>query len=321
MAFTLFNMLHIVPSLWTFIYLYFRPFVKWFLRKTTKLCELQRICYGEKRGGARSLGVHRSLTLSRSSDIQRLRMILDEKSDQQLFSLQRHDLIQYALRTVLIVKQIDVYIHPEFPKSFSRCIEHIWGYRQLVNDIEAIRKVPYNSETSEHEEKLLKLWSLLMPNQPLCSRVTKQWQEIGFQGDDPKTDFRGMGILGLDNLLYFAEEYPGPAMHVLSHSNHPRYGYAFAIVGINLTSMAYYLLKDGIAKTHIYNVSHGVPTIKLFHQLYCYLFYEFDRFWIEAKPRNVMDFSMIKQKFENSIRTALTNPETAFRINISVDNI
>ena len=36
---------------------------------------------------------------------------------------------------------------------------------------------------------------------PLLSRVTKQWQNIGFQGEDPKTDFRGMGILGLDNLL------------------------------------------------------------------------------------------------------------------------
>ncbi len=36
---------------------------------------------------------------------------------------------------------------------------------------------------------------------PLLSRITKQWQNIGFQGDDPKTDFRGMGILGLENLL------------------------------------------------------------------------------------------------------------------------
>ena len=33
------------------------------------------------------------------------------------------------------------------------------------------------------------------------NRVSKQWQDIGFQGDDPKTDFRGMGMLGLLNLL------------------------------------------------------------------------------------------------------------------------
>lgn len=45
------------------------------------------------------------------------------------------------------------------------------------------------------------LWGLLMPNIKLESRITKQWGDIGFQGDDPKTDFRGMGLLGLVNLL------------------------------------------------------------------------------------------------------------------------
>ncbi len=45
------------------------------------------------------------------------------------------------------------------------------------------------------------LWDLLMPAVKLESRVTKQWGNIGFQGDDPKTDFRGMGMLGLTNLL------------------------------------------------------------------------------------------------------------------------
>ena len=41
-----------------------------------------------------------------------------------------------------------------------------------------------------------------MPGTELESRHTKQWQEIGFQGKDPATDFRGMGILGLYCLQY-----------------------------------------------------------------------------------------------------------------------
>lgn len=45
------------------------------------------------------------------------------------------------------------------------------------------------------------LWELLMPTIKLESRITKQWGDIGFQGDDPKTDFRGMGMLGLVNLV------------------------------------------------------------------------------------------------------------------------
>lgn len=36
---------------------YFRPLIKGFLRLTTRLCELQRICYGEATGGPRSIAV------------------------------------------------------------------------------------------------------------------------------------------------------------------------------------------------------------------------------------------------------------------------
>ena len=37
------------------------------------------------------------------------------------------------------------------------------------------------------------LWNLLMPDTSLERRITKQWGAVGFQGDDPATDFRGMG--------------------------------------------------------------------------------------------------------------------------------
>ena len=39
----------------------------------------------------------------------------------------------------------------------------------------------------------LKLWNLMMPHTPLKERICKQWGDIGFQGTDPQTDFRGMG--------------------------------------------------------------------------------------------------------------------------------
>lgn len=296
--------------------------MKWFLRKTTRLCELQRLCYGEKAGAPRSLRVENSLLQSRSGDIKNLIVFLDRISDGRKFiGTNKDSITHYAIHTVLRVKKINPQIHPQFGISFAKCIEHIWGYRQLIQEVEVLRTTPYDANNESHETKLLTLWELMMPSVQLESRVTKQWQDIGFQGDDPKTDFRGMGLLGLENLLYFAQEYPGPASHVLSHSHHPQYGYAFAVVGINLTSMAYHMLKDGSAKSHVYNVSQGLPTIKVFHHFYCYLFYEFDRFWIEAKPRNVMDFSHIREKFENTIRLSLSKPASVFRINISIDNI
>lgn len=130
-----------------------------------------------------------------------------------------------------------------------------------------------------------------------------------------------MGMLGLENLLFFATEYRSPAQHVLSHSMHPTYGYCFAIVGINLTSMAWSMLRDGSAKTYFYNTSRSLPTIRLFHSFYSYLFYEFDRFWIECKPRDIMEFSTVRDKFEKNLRTILQNPRTEFRIALTVDNV
>jgi hypothetical protein len=68
--------------------------------------------------------------------------------------------------------------------------------------------VPYDSKNNDHEGQLLQLWKLSFPDKQLEARVSAQWKTLGFQGTDPMTDFRGAGIFGLNNLLYFAETYP-----------------------------------------------------------------------------------------------------------------
>lgn len=72
-----------------------------------------------------------------------------------------------------------------------------------MHDLEKLKGTRYDAENQEHELKLLELWDHLMSERKLESRVSNSWKNIGFQGDDPKTDFRGMGLLGLDNLRYY----------------------------------------------------------------------------------------------------------------------
>ena len=38
-----------------------------------------------------------------------------------------------------------------------------------------------------------------------CPRYGDHWQQIGFQGTDPSTDLRGVGILGLVQVKYLQE--------------------------------------------------------------------------------------------------------------------
>lgn len=69
----------------------------------------------------------------------------------------------------------------------------------------ALQRVAYDKNNPDHEKELMELWTLINPDQPLESRVSPQWKSIGFQGNDPATDFRGMGMLGLrgKSLFYF----------------------------------------------------------------------------------------------------------------------
>lgn len=58
--------------------------------------------------------------------------------------------------------------------------------------LEKVRLESFSSMNSHHEALLEKLWKALKPYTRRNGRITKEWQEIGFQGKDPATDFRGM---------------------------------------------------------------------------------------------------------------------------------
>lgn len=107
-----------------------------------------------------------------------------------------------ALIVIQVIMKNLVNTFFRFSKLFGESVSVIWNFKQLLLDLESIRTTGYDSSNTEHEQKLLELWSLLMPARELESRVSNSWKDIGFQGDDPKTDFRGMGILGLENLQY-----------------------------------------------------------------------------------------------------------------------
>lgn len=266
------------------------------MRHITGKCELQRICDGCKDGARRAHGIEYSLKHSKSKVLQQSVNISENEVDQYVTDIVKE-------------KKINVQKDKQFQTSLRICLLQISGYKKLFTDVEDFRKQSYNSDNHQHEQQLLELWNLLMPHEKLPSRITKHWGDIGFQGEDPKTDFRGMGMLGLANLLYFSQHYTEEARLILSHSNHPKFGYSYAIVGINLTEMAYSLLKSGALKSHFYNAVPGVARIKCFHQFYCYLVYEFDKFWFKEEPESIMYFNQYREKFHEQIKHLLSDPD------------
>ncbi|XP_056136862.1 ELMO domain-containing protein 2 [Lampris incognitus] len=282
---------------------FLRYWLKWIIRQATGKCELQRICSGYKPGANRTAKAEYSLQSSKNK-VLRDALQTDE------------DNLEQRVDQIVQEKNVKYQKDPMFKKSLHLCLLQIVGYRSLYKSVEDLRKEGFNSEKLEHETMLLKLWDLLLPTVKLESRITKQWGDIGFQGDDPKTDFRGMGMLGLKNLVFFSENYTEEARQVLSHANHPKQGYSYAIVGINLTEMAYSLLKSGSLKPHFYNTVSGKPELQHFHQLYCYLAYEFDKFWVAEEPESIMQFNQYREKFHDKVKAMLQESNVSLTLTL-----
>ncbi|XP_029353849.1 ELMO domain-containing protein 2 [Echeneis naucrates] len=301
-------MAEMLGYIWHYVYTSFlRYWLKWLIRQATGKCELQRICSGYQQGAARTTKAEHSL---RSSKNKVLRGALESSKDK----------LEQSVDQIIKEKRVQPQKDPMFKDCLHICLLQITGYSGLYISVEDLRKEVFSSENAKHEAMLLKLWDLLMPTVKLESRITKQWGDIGFQGDDPKTDFRGMGMLGLINLVFFSENYTEEARQVLSHANHPKLGYSYAIVGINLTEMAYSLLKSGALKPHFYNTVQSAPELWHFHQLYCYLAYEFDKFWVEEEPESIMQFNQYREKFHNLVQTHLQDPDVSLTLTVHSKN-
>eukprot|EP01112_Ceratiomyxa_fruticulosa_P008305 TRINITY_DN2150_c0_g1_i1.p1 TRINITY_DN2150_c0_g1~~TRINITY_DN2150_c0_g1_i1.p1 ORF type:complete len:344 (-),score=73.13 TRINITY_DN2150_c0_g1_i1:110-1051(-) len=177
----------------------------------------------------------------------------------------------------------------------------IYSVSTLKSDLTELRKIQYDSQNQEHEKLLLSLWDSLLPYVKREARITKQWGDIGFQGDDPSTDFRGMGKLGLINLHYFVSVYPDKAQQVYKESQ-SRYSYPFSITGINLTGLLIDLLANNTLNSHFYYYG---ATLEQFNELYCDVFVRFSKAYIASEPVNIMEFNTIKEKFKKDLVSLL----------------
>ncbi|KAF8362426.1 hypothetical protein PRIPAC_89349, partial [Pristionchus pacificus] len=199
-------------------------------------------------------------------------------------------------------------------------LQRIEAHEHLCEKVEVMRTTVYDPSNSSHSCLLSQLWNLLNPNDPIDGMKSKRWPEIGFQGNDPSTDFRGMGILSLHQLIYFVQYESETSRAVLSLSHHPTIGFPFAVAGINFTSLTRKFLKEGLLKSHFYNTLDHSESIDDFHHAYVRIFTLFADFYKREKPATVMEFNVIQIKFESALRRQLERT-TANLDMISLDDL
>ncbi|GAA0138346.1 scaffold/adaptor protein [Lithospermum erythrorhizon] len=174
--------------------------------------------------------------------------------------------------------------------------------------------LPYDSSNPKHQEALRSLWYAAFPGEVLFGLISEQWKEMGWQGKDPSTDFRGGGFISLENLLYFAGNFPKSFQHLLRKQEGDRalWEYPFAVAGVNITFMLIQMLDLEAVKPRTLVgatfLKYLAENESAFDLLYCITFKLMDHQWL-AMHASYMDFNTVMKATRRQIEKELLSEE------------
>ncbi|TVU03809.1 hypothetical protein EJB05_50657, partial [Eragrostis curvula] len=185
------------------------------------------------------------------------------------------------------------------------CIKRKGAYERICMNLTPVQeerlqrlkhrmKVYFDPSRRDHQEALKALWHATYPDQELEGLISEQWKDMGWQGRDPSTDFRGAGFISLENLLFFAKTFSASFQRLLKKQcgNRATWEYPFAVAGVNITFMIMQMLdlqsKDEWA----------------FDLLYCVAFVVMDKQWLE-KNASYMDFNEVLKSTRTQLEREL----------------
>jgi hypothetical protein len=180
----------------TISYVLFKAW-KWIIHLLTGKPEIYRLYMRYPDNNKRSV-LLRTMSILGSIRLSKFKPLRDVASNHSLD----------ASRAVTVVMELKTpkAITPHLLQSYERCLlascSRIVALSKLKHQVCQLRNEAYSVENARHEQHLQELWQGMMPGTQLKERISKQWQDLGFQGNNPATDFRGMGILGLKCMLY-----------------------------------------------------------------------------------------------------------------------
>ena len=123
---------------------------------------------------------------------------------------------------------------PKWLKSKNQLTkwEYSW-YQQFVEE-----GIDYNEDNEQHEDELRKLWNIAFNHKETPSNLkSKDWKTIGFQSENPRTDFRGGGIISLHWLIYFFTNYRNNKNEILDKNED------YFFLSISAINLCFALLK------------------------------------------------------------------------------
>jgi len=143
-----------------------------------------------------------------------------------------------------------------------------------------------------------------------------KWKSIGFQGNDPATDFRGAGLFGLENLNYFVIKRPDVfrRMVLINSNNDIQHFLPFAITGLNITFMLTSLLSIGQSFRFLLNRESAIyyssfialleQNENAFEEIYTMAFVYLEGRWTRQHVKYI-DFPLALQELKSRLESVL----------------
>ncbi|XP_042064885.1 ELMO domain-containing protein C-like isoform X2 [Salvia splendens] len=156
------------------------------------------------------------------------------------------------------------------------------------------------------QDALRQLWRLAYPDRQVPALKSEAWKDMGWQGSDPSTDFRGGGFISLENLIFFAKTYPEAFQNLLYKRDGDRseWEYPFAVAGINISFMLVQMLdlQSGnpsklAGKRFLQMLSYDDMA---FDDLFCVAFKMLDVQWV-AKRASYMEFNEVLKSMRSQL--------------------
>ncbi|PJF17593.1 putative transcriptional corepressor [Paramicrosporidium saccamoebae] len=161
-------------------------------------------------------------------------------------------------------------------KLLLSAIQQIRDGRMLFDSIERLCRTPYDHDNPAHRKLLVRLWTAWKTD-PLPEIPSEEWKELGFQGTDPATDFRAMGLFALHCIVVFAESKNGKSIY--KEAQYGPYWYSFAVVAVNVADAIHRYLRDD--RLHCSDMT-------MVDAEFIRLMTSFHSVWMQSKPENFM---------------------------------
>ncbi|CAN6574449.1 unnamed protein product [Malus baccata var. baccata] len=202
-----------------------------------------------------------------------------------------------------------------FTRSNNRRNDSLSPFQeQRLLRLQARLQVPFDENRPDHQEALKALWHAAFPDVALQGLISDQWKEMGWQGSNPSTDFRGCGFISLENLLFYARTYPASFRRLLfkREGNRATWEYPFAVAGINISFMLTEMLDlcSGLLLiSTLMNYELLAEDEAAFDVLYCIAFEMVDAQWL-AVNASYMQFNEVLQATRTQLERELSLEDT-----------